>query len=81
MLKNDAITLKPISIEDTDFILDLRNNLEIADNFFSDPPLYDFEHTKWLNSKNTDGLDLIILHKGEKVGRNPIIFKRKGMIK
>jgi len=39
--------------------------LEIADNFFSDPPLYDFEHTKWLNSKNTDGLDLITMFRIE----------------
>lgn len=69
MLKKDAITLRPISVEDTEFILDLRNNLEIADNFFSDPPLYDFEHNRWLNDKKKDDLDFMILHKGEKAGR------------
>lgn len=61
MLKNDAVTLKPISLKDTDFILELRNDLEIADQFFSDAPLYDFEHTNWLKNRNKDDLDFVIV--------------------
>jgi len=67
MLKNDAIILKPISVHDTDFILELRNNLKIADNFFSDPPLYDFQHDNWLKTKNKDDLDFIISENQTKV--------------
>jgi len=61
MLKNDAVTLKPISEKDTDFILELRNDLEIADHFFTDAPLYDFEHNNWLKTRNKDDLDFLII--------------------
>lgn len=60
MLNNDVVTLKPISEKDTDFILELRNDLEIADQFFSDAPLYDFVHNNWLKTRNKDDLDFII---------------------
>lgn len=71
MLRNDAITLKPISLIDTDFILELRNNLEIADQFFSDAPVYDFEHNNWLKKRNNEDLDFIILdnHSQKRAGR------------
>ena len=68
MLRKGNILLRPISINDTEFILELRNDLEIASNFFSDPPVYDYEHLKWLNNHPKD-IDLIIEYDGEKVGR------------
>jgi len=63
MLYNDFITLKPISVKDTEFILELRNDLEIADQFFSDPPLYDFKHSNWLKIRSKDDLDFIVMEK------------------
>lgn len=38
MLKEGKIFLKPISGNDTEFILELRNDLKIALDFFSGPP-------------------------------------------
>jgi len=69
MLKTKNIELKPLSIKDTDFLLEMRNDLEIADNFFSDPPVYDFGHNRWLSGKSTDDLDFIIYYEGKKAGR------------
>jgi diamine N-acetyltransferase len=71
MLKNEKIILRPISIKDTHFILELRNNSEIADQFFSDEPVYDFEHNEWLSSRNKDDLDFIIVENDtqKEVGR------------
>lgn len=82
MLNNDKITLKPLSIKDTDFILELRNDLEIADQFFSDAPVYDFEHNSWLNSRNSDDLDFIIVENEsqKKAGRiylNKVDFRHQ----
>ncbi len=61
MLKNDVVTLKPISLNDSEFILGLRNDLEIADQFFSDVPLYDIEHNNWMKTRNSNDLDFIII--------------------
>ena len=61
MLRNDVVTLKPISLNDTELILGLRNDLEIADQFFSDAPLYDFEHNNWMKTRNSNDLDFIII--------------------
>jgi len=71
MIKSEVITLKPISKEDTDFILALRNDLEIADQFFSDPPVYDVEHESWLQVRNKTDLDFIVVlnETGERAGR------------
>jgi diamine N-acetyltransferase len=68
MICKDNICLRPISINDTDFILELRNNIDDSLSFFSDYPLYDFEHIKWLNKKEKD-IDMIIEYKSSKVGR------------
>jgi len=61
MLRNDVVTLKPISLNDTEFLLGLRNDLEIANQFFSDAPLYDFQHNSWLKTRNSNDLDFIII--------------------
>jgi hypothetical protein len=68
MICKSDICLRPLSINDTEFILELRNNLEDSLSFLSEYPLYDFEHVNWLNNKEKD-IDMIILFKGEKVGR------------
>ena len=68
MLKNKDIELIPISKEDTEYIIKLRNDLKIANNFFSDPPVYDFKHKKWLYDLDKV-LDFIIYYDSKKVGR------------
>jgi diamine N-acetyltransferase len=69
MLKIKNIELKPLSTKDTEFLLEMRNDLEIADNFFSDPPVYDYGHNRWLSGKNTDDLDFIIWYEGQRAGQ------------
>jgi len=70
MLKNEFVELKPISNKDTEFVLSLRNNIELSNNFFSDPPVYDHEHNNWLNKRNSEDLDFIILNsENVKTGR------------
>jgi len=68
MLENDIIRLRPVSIHDSDFILSLRNDMDLAKEFFSDPPLYDFQHDRWL--RNTGNMLYFIIedHLGEKYG-------------
>jgi len=68
MLCEGEICLRPISTEDTNFILELRNDLSDSISYFSDYPLYDFEHVNWLRTKSKD-IDMIIEYKGEKAGR------------
>lgn len=68
MLRDKEIELLPISEKDTEYIIQLRNNLEISNNFFSDPPLYDFKHKEWI-SKMKNSIDMIIYYNSEKVGR------------
>lgn len=68
MLKNKDIELIPISKEDTEYIIKLRNTREINENLFSNPPTYDFEHLKWLNQIDKNDIHLIIKVKDEKAG-------------
>ncbi|MDN5341370.1 MAG: diamine N-acetyltransferase [Oceanotoga sp.] len=68
MLKNKEIELIPISKEDTEYIINIRNTKKINENLFSNPPIYDFEHIKWLNQMNKNDIHLIIKNKDEKVG-------------
>lgn len=68
MLKNIDIELIPISEKDTDYIIKLRNDLKIANNFFSDPPIYDFKHKKWMTNLE-DAMDMIIYYNSKRVGR------------
>ncbi len=68
MLKGKDIELIPISEKDTEYIIKLRNDLKIANNFFSDPPVYDFKHKKWINNLE-NAIDMIIYYNSEKVGR------------
>jgi diamine N-acetyltransferase len=72
MLSKDEIKLRPISIKDTDFVIQLRNDLEIANNFFSDPPVYDFAHNDWLR-RHSDNIDFIIEYSGKNAGRINIV--------
>jgi len=70
MISNESLTLRPLSLEDTQFILELRNDLEMSSNMFSDPPIYDFAHIEWL--KNTrNSIDLIIIENAtaDRIGR------------
>ena len=59
ILEEGDVLLRPLSIKDTDFLLGIRNDLEFADEFFSDPPTYDFAHNSWLQStaKNNNRID------------------------
>lgn len=67
LIKNENIVLRPISKADTSFILKIRNDISIANNFFSDPPLYDFKHEEWLkNLKNS--LYFVIYYMDNKCG-------------
>jgi diamine N-acetyltransferase len=68
MLKDKDIELIPISKEDTEYIIRLRNKKEVNKKFFSNPPTYDFEHNNWLNKIDKDDIHLIIKEKNEKVG-------------
>ncbi|MDI3517612.1 MAG: diamine N-acetyltransferase [Thermotogota bacterium] len=68
MLSDGELLLRPISLNDTEFILKLRNDLEMSQNFFSDPPLYDFHHIEWLKSQRND-IDLIIEVNNQRAGR------------
>lgn len=68
MICDGDVCLRPISINDTDFILEMRNDLEDSLSYFSDYPLYDFEHTNWLKTKQKD-MDMIIEYKKERAGR------------
>ncbi len=69
MLYKDKIKLLPIKIDDTGFILSLRNDLEVAKQFFSDPPVYESAHAKWLNQRDEKDLDFIIWYEEERSGR------------
>ncbi|MCX7653971.1 MAG: GNAT family N-acetyltransferase [Fervidobacterium sp.] len=68
MICNENICLRPLSLEDTNFVLELRNDLDDSLSYFSDYPLYDFEHIDWLKKKEKD-IDMIIEYKGQRVGR------------
>ncbi len=69
MLYKGQLELLPVSRDDTPFILSLRNNLEIADNFFSDPPVYAHSHEKWLSQRDEKELDFIIWFEKNRTGR------------
>ena len=69
MIYNENIKLLPIKTDDTDFVLSLRNDLEIARRFFSDPPVYESVHTKWLSQRDEKDLDFIIWYEGSRSGR------------
>jgi diamine N-acetyltransferase len=68
MLSDGSLVLSPTSLDDTDFILKLRNDPEVFQQLFSDPPLYDLHHREWLKNKPND-LDFIIENNGQKAGR------------
>ncbi|HPE70107.1 MAG TPA: GNAT family N-acetyltransferase [Thermotogota bacterium] len=69
MLSNEEILLRPLSAGDTEFVLSLRNHLESSAFFFSDPPLYDFQHAQWLSQVPPNNLEFIIEYRGEKAGQ------------
>lgn len=69
MLCRERICLRPISMNDTEFVLELRNDLEDSMSYFSDYPVYDFEHMNWLRTKQQKDMDMIILVEGERAGR------------
>ena len=69
LISEDNIILRPISSEDTNFVLKLRNDVRVSNNFFSDPPLYDFQHRDWINNNFRNRLDFIVEYGNEKVGR------------
>ena len=69
MLFGKKIDCFPLGLEDTAFILQLRNLPEVSGEFFSDPPLYDFVHQKWLSSVEPGNLFFIIREKSnQRVG-------------
>jgi len=68
MLEKEHVKLIPISEKDTEYLLELRNNLEISKYFFSQLPIYDFKHEKWLYDLDKV-LDFIIYYDSKKVGR------------
>jgi diamine N-acetyltransferase len=63
VLYGKKVNCVPLSIGDTPFVLQLRNTPEVAAGFFSDPPLYDFIHQKWLSSAESENLYFIIQNK------------------
>lgn len=69
ILEEGDVLLRPLSIKDTDFLLGIRNDLEFADEFFSDPPTYDFAHNSWLQSTAKNNIELIIEIKSERAGQ------------
>ncbi|PNE20158.1 hypothetical protein V511_10105 [Mesotoga sp. Brook.08.YT.4.2.5.1] len=69
ILEEGDVLLRPLSIKDTDFLLGIRNDLEFADEFFSDPPTYDFAHNSWLQSAAKNNIELIIEFKSERAGQ------------
>lgn len=68
MLEKEHLKLIPISEKDTEYLLELRNNLDISRYFFSQLPVYDFKHKKWLYDLDKV-LDFIIYYNSKKVGR------------
>ena len=63
MLYGKKVDCVPLSVNDTAFVLKLRNDPEVAAGFFSDPPLYDFIHQKWLSSVEPESLYFTIRDK------------------
>jgi|LSQX01.2.fsa_nt_gb diamine N-acetyltransferase len=68
MLQEKEIKLFPISEKDTEFVIMLRNKINISDNFFTNPPLYDFEHVAWLKNIDKNDIYLIIEYNNKKIG-------------
>ncbi|CCU83509.1 GNAT family N-acetyltransferase [Mesotoga sp. BH458_6_3_2_1] len=69
ILEEGDVLLRPLSIKDTEFLLGIRNDLEFADEFFSDPPVYDFSHNSWLQSAAKNNIELIVEFKSERAGQ------------
>ncbi|HSV31134.1 MAG TPA: GNAT family N-acetyltransferase [Atribacteraceae bacterium] len=70
MIQNDILILRPVSFNDQQFVIHIRNNPTIYRELFSDPPLYDFVHERWLRNVNSDEtIDLIIEYQGTRAGR------------
>lgn len=71
MLNDGVIILKPISINDTEFIINLINDIEVQKQAFRNKPTYDFEHINWINKRNINDLDFLIIdiQTQQKMGR------------
>lgn len=69
MLQAGEIKLIPMGLKDAEFIVNLRNKEEVFNYSFSNIPLYDFGHNRWLNEINTtNNIFFIIEHKEKKIG-------------
>lgn len=75
MIYNEFIRLKPISVNDTKFILELINDPQVYKQAFRSSPTYDFEHLNWLNKRKVEDLDFIIIDikTEQKMGRITIM--------
>lgn len=68
-LRSGEVLLRPLSYKDTEFLLLARNDPEMSSEFFSDSPIYDFEHDQWLRTKAKDNIELIIEYQNQSVGQ------------
>lgn len=69
MLQAGEIKLIPMGLKDAEFIVNLRNKKEVFNYSFSNIPLYDFGHNRWLNEINTtNNIFFIIERKEKKIG-------------
>lgn len=55
-LFGERITLRPITIEDTDMVLSWRNSPYVVNSFFYRKPISKGEHINWLETKVFKGL-------------------------
>lgn len=69
IIEREDLLLRPLSSSDTDFLLKIRNDLDFANEFFSDPPVYDFSHSSWLQSAAKNNIELIIEFKSKRAGQ------------
>lgn len=52
----ENVYLRPITIEDTDFVLEWRNSKKVVDNFIYRKEITREEHIKWIENKVNKGL-------------------------
>jgi hypothetical protein len=66
MLQAGEIKLIPMGLKDAEFIVNLRKKEEVFNYSFSNIPLYDFGHNRWLNEIPTTNNIFFIKQYNEK---------------
>ena len=77
VIKGEKVSLRPITLKDTDLIIKWRNNPDVITSFVYQKPLTKSEHVKWMKTKVLSGeaVQYIIMTNTDNIPIGSVYFR------